>query len=230
MFVRPMRTIAALAFAAALIPSSFGKAPDTWDNLHLVASKKLDAVYMADGADFRPYTKVMLDPVQVAFRKNWRRDYNDTVADPSARISDADAQKMLDEIRTGFDPIFAQAFTDAGYQVVTAPGPDVLRVSTAVIDISVAAPDKMTAGRSMSFSEEAGSAALVIEVSDSPSGAILGRAIDKRTVGNGMMSMRSGVSNRADAERLFKTWAASAAAGMAVLKEMSPVDVSAQPR
>ena len=41
------------------------------DGLVRVKSKRLDVVYLQPGADFRSYTKVMLDPTEVAFAKNW---------------------------------------------------------------------------------------------------------------------------------------------------------------
>ena len=50
--------------------------PTTWDGLVRVESKKLRLVYLRPGADFRAYSKVMLDPTEVAFRKNWLRNYN----------------------------------------------------------------------------------------------------------------------------------------------------------
>jgi hypothetical protein len=79
------RTLAA-AFVALLIAGSSAtaiqaaKPPATWDNLVLVKSKKFQRVYLAPGADFRPYTKVMLDPTEVAFQKNWVKDYNNSSA------------------------------------------------------------------------------------------------------------------------------------------------------
>ena len=53
------------------------KAPETWDGLVEVKSKKFDAAYLASGADFRPYTKIMVDPTQVAFQKDWLKNIND---------------------------------------------------------------------------------------------------------------------------------------------------------
>src|SRR5436190_362149 len=74
--------------------------------------------------------------------------------------------------------IFTKAFNEGGYPVVAAPGPDVLRVRVAVMNITVTAPEAQTAGRSRSYAEEAGYATLVVEVRDSVTGAILGRAVD----------------------------------------------------
>ena len=54
----------------------------------------MDAAYVAPGADFRPYTKVMLDPPEVAFKKDWMRDVNDASAGVSKDVTEEHAQKI----------------------------------------------------------------------------------------------------------------------------------------
>ncbi|WP_380872628.1 hypothetical protein ACFB49_35460 [Sphingomonas sp. DBB INV C78] len=226
-----MTSIVGLSLVAAVVPATMAiaKAPDTWDSLYKVKSKRLDAVYLLPGADFRTYTKVMLDPTEVAFQKNWLRDYNNSTIGVSRRISDSDAEKMLGEVRAGFEEAFRQAQTASGYQVVTTPGPDVLRIRTAVINISVNAPDVMAPGRSRTYSREAGEATLVLEVRDSQSGAILGRAVDAREIGDTMAYMRNSVTNRSDYMMAFKRWAEISAKGLDELKALSPINTNAQP-
>ncbi len=201
--------------------------PPTWDNLVAVKAKRLDAAYLLPGADFRPYTKVMFDPTEVAFKKNWLRDYNSTTMGLSRRITEQDAQKAMEQIRTGFREIFSKAYSEAGYQVVSEPGPDVLRMRTFVINLSVNAPDRPSAGRTMSFAREAGEATLVLEARDSQSGAILGRAVDRRLAGDTSMLLRNSVTNRADFSRLFRNWAKESVAGLTELKALSPVNAGA---
>lgn len=198
-------------------------APANWDGLTKVPSKRMDAVYLMPGADFRTYTKVMMDPTEIAFRKNWVRDYNRDAMSLDRRISDSEAQAILDKARTGFEEIFRKAYTDAGYQVVDAPGPDVLRLRTGVANLYASAPDLMTAGRSRTFSQDAGSATVIIEARDSQSGALLGRAVDGRTAGDTGPYIRNSVTNRSDFERLFEQWAKISINGLAELKAMSPI-------
>jgi len=218
--------IGAITFSAALAaenPSS------SWDGLIAVKSKRLDAVYLMPDADFRTYTKVMFDPVEVALKKNWLRDYNRTAGDLSGQISNADVQKAFETIRTKFGDIFAKAYSDAGYQVVTTPGPDVLRVRTGVMNLSVTAPDTRPAGSSRTYSREAGEATLILEARDSESGALMGRAVDRRLAGDTSRLMRNSVTNRSDFSRLFADWAKESVDGLAELKALSPVDVGALP-
>jgi hypothetical protein len=164
----------------------------------------------------------MLDPTEVAFEKNWLRDYNSR-ASFSMRLSDADAQRMLQTVQTGFEDIFRKVYSDAGYPITDTPGPDVLRVRTAVVNLNVVAPDTMSAGRSRTFSREAGGASVVIEVRDSQSNALLGRAVDSQIVGDDGTLIRNSVTNRSDFQRVFTRWAKISAEGFAELKARSPI-------
>ena len=64
---------------------------------------------------------------------------------------------------------------------------------------------------------------LVVEVRDSSSNALLGRAVDNRVVGYGAPFRRDSVTNRADFERVFGGWAKSSVEGLAELKARSPL-------
>ena len=220
--------IAAIAIGVLVASAAGAKAPDTWDNLYKFKAKNVDVAYLLPDADFRSYTKVMLDPAEVAFDKNWQRDYNSSITGISRRITDADAVEMLQKASTRFNSIFSDAFAKGGYQIVTTPGPDVLRIRAAVINIRVAAPDQMTAGRSRSFSSEAGSGTLVVEVRDSQTNAVMGRVVDSRLIGDSRMQMRNSVTNQADFEREFRIWADVSVKGMNTLKANSPLKIPAK--
>ena len=86
---------AALLLTSAAAPALAADAPAAWDGLVKVDSKKLDAVYLAPGADFRPYTKVILDPTEVAFQKNYKRDMNRDTMDPSNRITSRPRRSLI---------------------------------------------------------------------------------------------------------------------------------------
>lgn len=222
-----------LAIAALLATSGSvlaADAPESWDGLVEVKAKRMDAAYLMPGADFRPYTKLMIDPSEAAFKKDWMRSIN-TQRSLSDRVTEQDAQKILAAARTNFDDIFAEAFKQAGYEIVATPGPDVLRVSTAVIDLYLNAPDTMSAGRSYSFTMEAGEATLVIEVRDSMTGALMGRVLDRRETRNtGRLQMTTSVSNQAEFRSLFKQWAGITVKGLGELKAQSPVPADLKPK
>lgn len=217
--------------ASILVPIAlfFGTATDaanppaTWDGLVRVASKKLDLVYLQPGADFRGYTKVIIEPTEVAFEKNWQRNYNRTASSVSARVSDREVQETVTDAAQAAGDIFADAWTKGGYGVVQAPGPDVMRVKTGVVNISVTAPERMTAGRSRTYSQEAGYATFYVEVRDSMTGALLGRAVDQRIAGDNFTTWRTSGGNRADFRREVVRWAELSVRGVTELKALSPI-------
>jgi hypothetical protein len=216
---------AASLLAIAHAPSAMAaKAPTTWDGLVRVKSKRLEYVYLLPGADFRGYTRVMLDPTELALKKNWLKDYNNSTSGLSTRLSERDVQDALAKASPVANEVLAEAFKEGGYPVVTESGPDVLRVRTAVVDISVSAPDVRTAGRSRSFANEAGYATLVVEVRDSVSGALLGRAVDGKVAGDNGALIRNSVTNRSDFRSMLKRWATGGVKGLSELKAQSPVN------
>jgi hypothetical protein len=224
-------TALALLAAAAQPALAASKAPTNWDGLVPVKGRSMDFVYVMPGADFRPYTKVMLDPTEVAFKKNWLRDMNDSV-NTSRRMTDGDAAKIMEAARSGFEDIFREAFEQAGYQVVTAPGPDVLRIGTGVADLYINAPAAIEpVGVSRTYTANAGEATLIVEVRDSQTNALMGRVVDQRETRTsaGQMQRSSSVTNRSDFRDLFKNWARICAKGLGELKALSPVPADLQP-
>jgi hypothetical protein len=228
------RSFTGLASIVLLAVSSVaaGQAtPENWDGLVEVKPKRMDAVFLAPGADFRPYTKLMVDPTEVAFHKDFLKNQSRSGSRLTTRIDDQEAAEILQAARSNFSDIFNEVFTEAGYQIVTAPGPDVLRVSTGVLNLYLNAPDTMEAGRTRTYTANAGEATLVIEVRDSSSNALLGRVLDRRaTVDTGTMQMSSRVTNLSDFRSLFKRWAKNSVDGLAELKAHSPVPEDLKPK
>jgi hypothetical protein len=223
-----LKAVATMALLLTLGTALAEEAPTNWDGLVEVKPRRMEAAYVLPGADFRPYTKVMLDPVEVAFQKDWLKNMNQNTP-LSYQVTDRDAQKILDTARSNFDDIFKEAFTKAGYQVVATAAPDVLRVRTGLLNLYVNAPDLNAPGRSRSFTANAGQATLFIEVRDSVSEALMGRVVDNRETRQKGMQMATSVSNLSDFRLLFKQWAAIAAKGMDELKSISPVPTDLKP-
>jgi len=217
------------AAAGALPRTGIAKSeepPTTWDGLVRVPSKKLKFVYLAPGSDFRSYTKVMIDPTEIAFDKKWLDRYNST-ATSGGELTAYDISSDVKEGVKRASDVFDKAFADGGYPVVTSAAKDVLRVRTAILDIIVAAPDVMAQGHVFANTEAAGAATFVIEARDSVSNALLGRAIDSRLAGDDGMINRNTLTNWSDFRELAKTWAKISVAGLTELKALSPVNAPA---
>ena len=105
---------------------------------------------------------------------------------------------------------------------MTAAGPDVLRVRIGVVNLFVNAPDTLSAGRSRSFTTNAGEATLIMEVRDSQTKARLASVADRRQT-QGPGGQATTVSNIAEFNSLASRWARTAASGVVALKDASPV-------
>ena len=120
----------------------------------------------------------------------------------------------MDRIKSDVADLFQQVFTetleaDDGYEVVDQADHDVLLLRPAIIDLDVTAPDTMTAGRTRTFTASTGAATLYIELYDSVSGQIIGRAADRQAArrAGGTISWSNRVTNSAEARRMFAGWA-----------------------
>ena len=198
--------------------------PATTEGLVKVPSKRLGAVYLRPGADFRAYTKIMIDPVQVSFRPGWLKDINDSRG-VTGRVSQQDAQQIADAMRSGFAKIFADEFKAKGYEVASAPAPDVVRVSAEIANVYLNAPDPMGGGAgTRTYTVEAGEATLALAARDSTTGAVLGVAVDRRSTGGaGHATFTTSSSNRFEFEELFHDWSRACVRGLDELKTRSPL-------
>lgn len=218
--------------AALLLICATASAEDggSWDGLVEVKPKRVDAAFLLPGADFRTYTKIMMDPVEVAFEKNWARDYNRDAVMGSQRLDQQDLERISQAARDEFTKVFTEAYRDAGMELVTQPGADVLRLRPGVVDLHISAPDTMSAGRSRTYTMESGHATLFLEARDSTTGALLGRGLDKRATRNtGRMQVSNSVTNLSDFRALFKQWAEISVKGFEELRAHSPVPADLKP-
>jgi hypothetical protein len=199
----------AVAFLAGLAPATVVLAEDpaqaTFDGLEPVEGARVAMAYIDPNADFSVFRRVaILDPF-VAFRSNWKRDQNRSRR-RNLRASDVDRIKT--DVSALFRDVFIERLEAAGFEIVTESGEDVLVLRPAIIDLDVTAPETRTAGRSRTYTASAGAATLYIELFDSVSGDILGRAADRRASRRGgMMTWSNRVSNRAEARRMAGRWA-----------------------
>lgn len=203
--------------AASLLAQS-PAAPDDWEGLVRVRSQEIEFVYLAPGADFRRYANVMLDPSELAMGETWSLEDNRGSA-AKGHATERDVIREFERSKKRLDGYLADAFAEAGFTSVRSPGVDVLRVRVGVFDIDMQNPKPMMFDWNRQLSENTGRATLVVEVRDSATNALLGRAVDPRT-------LRGFGPDRTDFNRLFHRWAEISANGLAELKAASPIDVN----
>jgi len=203
----PSLALLAAAALAVLLPAlAADQPPAEWDGLVRVNSKQIDHLYKLPEADFSGYKRVRLDPIEVEFDKNWKP--NASERSPSARLSNEDIEKIKKTLAEEFRKVFTEELTRNGYPVVSEDGDDVLRVSAAIVNLYITAPEKMSAGRSRTYTTNAGHMTLVAELRDSVTGKLMARAVDSvqaRDTGTFMIS--NSVTNLAAARTALNKWA-----------------------
>lgn len=197
-----------LAATASLTAIAAEPPATTPDGLERVKNSKLDLVYRRPGVDMTGYTKIMLDPVEVAFKKQWTQDFR--------QVSKNERERIRSELAKEFEAIFIEELqTKGGYQIVEQPGENVLRVTAGIFDLYINAPDTMTAGRSRTYALSTGEATLSAELTDSESGAIIARAADHvRARESATMQWITRSQNRADARAMLRKWATALREGL----------------
>lgn len=182
------------------------EAERTWDGLVKLEDTDVHAAFIDPDADFSVFGRVALIRPTVAFRSNWQRDQNRS---RSRNVRASDVERIKEDVADLFMNVFTEQLEAAGYDVVNYGDEDVLIIRPAVIDLDVTAPDTRSAGRSRTYTASTGAATLFIEMFDSMTGDLIGRAIDRRAARrSGGFAMQSNrVTNRADARREFRAWA-----------------------
>jgi hypothetical protein len=217
--IKMVAQIAAIAAMLGIFGSATAADDDKWppavtsDGLNLVEGTKAAAVWAKEGADFSEYKRVMILNVGVGFKKNWRRDYNRNEVSLSGQVSKSDAEKIKERVSDEFKKVFTEELEKAGYEVadydVKLAEADILVLRPAIMDLDVTAPDVDSAMGGHTFTAHAGSMTLYMEFYDSVTSAILARVVDRQNANDaGMVQMSNRVTNRAEADRIFKKWTA----------------------
>jgi hypothetical protein len=181
---------------------------DLYENLQPLQDSEAALVEIDPRADFSVYRRVALLDTHVAFRSGWERDQKR----PGSRIgiSKSEVQKIKSDVAALFTEVFSEVLSaDGGYEIVTESGDDVLLLRPSIIDLDISVPDMSSSYASRTYANQTGSATLYIELFDSVSGQILGRAADRQTVRrpDTRFTWNNTASNRSDAAKLFETWA-----------------------
>jgi len=178
-----------------------------FDDLVPIPDAKMAMAAIDPDADFSVFKRVaLLDPL-VAFRSNWQRDQNRSRA---RNVRASDMEKIKADVAALFKQVFIEQLeANGGYEVVEVTGDDVLLIRPAIVDLDISAPDTGTSGRTRTYTTSAGAATLYMELFDSVSGDIIGRAADRKSIRGsaGRVTWTNSVTNTADARRMFRGWA-----------------------
>lgn len=197
--------LAPILLLPALVMAQDEDAQETWDGLVVVEDSNVANAFIDPEADFSVFRRVSILEPYVAFRSNWKRDQNRS---RSRNVRATDVERIKEDVARIFMEVFVERLEEAGYEVVNYVGEDVLIVRPAIIDLDITAPDVRSAGRSRTYTASTGAATLFVELFDSLSSDLIGRAVDRRNAGRRSFAIASNrVTNRADARREFGAWA-----------------------
>lgn len=201
-----------------LMTSAFAASRDdvhaamSYDGLRQISVKGIDLAYARPGASLAAYDKVLIEPIEVAFRKDW----NPKRTGSELRLGAAEREN----IRTGVARIVRDEFvkaleTRSPYKVVTEPGPDVLRVKAMILNLYVNAPESATSARTRTYTVSAGEMTLVAELHDSETGEVLARIVDRREARHSdRLMLTDSVVNIGEARDIAAAWAGALRNGL----------------
>ncbi|TDI92387.1 MAG: DUF3313 family protein [Chloroflexi bacterium] len=204
------RVTRSLLVVCTLVTASAGPgvalgADVSFDGLERIEGANVAMAYIDPDADFSVFKRVVILEPAVAFRSNWQRDQNRS---RRRNIRTADMERIQRDVAALFTAVFTERLEAGGFEVVDVAGDDVLALRPAIIDLDVSAPDIGTSGRSRTYTASTGAATLYIQLFDSVSGDILGRAADRQVArrAGGRVTWSNRVTNTAEARRLFIRW------------------------
>ena len=179
----------------------------THDGLERVSKPGIDAVYRKPGVDVSRYDKLLLRPIEVAFAKDWNPERGSGSA--LYQMAPPDRERIKSELATAFVEVFKKELEKGGYRIVDTSGPDVLEIRAALVNIYITAPDvsMQTAGRSRTFTADAGEMTLIAEIHDSVTGELLSRAYDRKEDMGGTWQWTNSITNAAKAKDAMRIWA-----------------------
>ena len=184
----------------------------THDGLTRIDRTIMDAVWARQDTNISGVSKIMFQGVGVEYRTN-SGPYSGRAGTGSvSRTSSSRNEFQLDaDTRALFEEEIGAAFIEelgksTVFEIVDEPGPDVLLVVGGLLDVVSRVPPD-TIGRSRIFIDSVGEATLVLEVRDSESNTIIGRAVDRRAAESaGSMIESSRSRNRSEVRRLGRRW------------------------
>lgn len=208
--------ILALSFGCSSTPE-FQSGPDaevTHDGLTRLDKTVLDTVWARTDIDLTGYNKILFEGVGVEFRPvdgpysgraGMGQASRATSSKTEFQLDEATKALVIEEIGGAFVEELA---TSDVYEIVEAPGPDVLLLRAGLLDVVSRVPPD-TVGRSSVWLDRVGEATIVLELRDSTSNAILVRAVDRRAAERaaGSTMQSNSVTNRSEVRRLGRRWA-----------------------
>ncbi|MBW2290127.1 MAG: DUF3313 family protein [Deltaproteobacteria bacterium] len=201
----------------------------THDGLVRVRWSRYKYVWLKPNADFGRYSRVMMDPVSVGYKRPPRETQG-------RRSPNQGGFALSDSQMADLKRYFSEAFEKAlgkldNFAMADSVGPQTLRVEAAIIDLVVNVPTRPSGGERV-FTTSAAQMTLVMELRDSITGEILARVADRRDTQSGSgavsdLTYSTPATNAGGVRLLFKRWAQILATRLDAIHNAPPVGVPA---
>ena len=185
-------------------------------------------MYRAPATSFNQYKRLILEAPSINFLSSWRETHRE--------VTDAEVARIRAEISELFRKEFTRHLVKYGpYKMADAPGPDVLLVSPAIVDLDIPAPDIAVEPGMKSYAPGPVKMTLSGELHDSTSGKLLARIIMfKREERYGFNEMRvaNRVTNAHEQGIAFADWSRLVREALDLAKAEAPRqrDITSAPR
>lgn len=171
-YMKVHRTIVAALLILAGVAVARNPPETTEDGLVRVPSNSRAGVYRAPGVPFAHYRRVIIGAsIPIEFRKGWKRAHRELTPD--------DLEKILGDFARAFrTELDDELVKRGGFAVAPDPAPDVIRVDATVTELDLSAPDAGKAPAGRTYTRNAGSMKVTVELRDAASGVLIGRIVD----------------------------------------------------
>lgn len=213
--------VAALVVGCAAEPS-IQTGPDaetTFDGLVRIDNSRFSAAWIDPDIDLTQYSKILPGGAEFQFR-NVQKTSRTTMRASSENefwISDSDRQRLIDTVSEVFNDELQRS---EHFTVADERGADTMIIVGALHDIVSRVPPEHI-GRGEIYLSSLGEATLIIEISDSLSGEVIYRAVDRRAVENvgGQMIRANSATTWGEVRRWARRWATRLREGLDSIHE-----------
>jgi hypothetical protein len=182
---------------------------DSDDGLQRVDATMFDELYVAPGVSLANYRRVMLDPVEIQFKKDWRKNH--------PNLTDRDFETFRAELARTLREKLVKELAAGGYAIAESPDKDVIRLRASVEDADFAGPEPFNDTKTYAYVD--GKMTLRVQGFDGPSGALIARARDHEEDSESYVLERADrISAARNSQRIFTQWAEALRSALDVAK------------